>query len=472
VSDAAPRVPIARLDPGTLAAVAPGVTRPAYDRGAQRAGLVHLGVGAFHRAHQAAYTDAAMNGGDRDWMTVGVSLRGEDVPQQLNPQRGLYTLTERSADGEATRVVGSLQCVLHGPSERAAIVATLAAATTRIVTFTVTEKGYCRAADGSLDRDLAHPGSLYGLLGDALDARRRSGLPGLTLLSCDNLAANGTQLARLMAEALDRREPALRAWFEQECACPSSMVDRIVPATTDADRDALATRIGVRDEAAVFAEPFTQWVIEDRFAGPRPSWESVGARLTTDVHAYETAKLRMLNGAHSALAYLGLERGHTFVHEAAVDAALAPRIERLMRIEAATSLTPARDQDLDRYADALLARFRNPALKHRLAQIAMDGSQKIPQRWLETLQFHRAHGRACPSILAALAAWLRHVRGDAHAVDDPLAARLAALWRDVGAAGIVDAVFTTGGPLVTAWRPTAEESRALTAMLATSAALA
>lgn len=455
-----------RLSAATLHVPGDRVARPSYDRDAQRAGLVHVGVGAFHRAHQAACTDAAMDGGDRDWAIVGVSLRGEDVPRQLNPQDGLYTLTERSAAGESTRVVGALRRVLHGPTERAAIVGALAAADTRVATFTVTEKGYCRAADGSLDPTLAHAGSIYGLLTDALEARRRAGRGGLTLLSCDNLAANGAQLARLLASALERRSPELRAWFERECTCPSSMVDRIVPATTDADRDALAARLGVRDEAAVFAEPFTQWVIEDRFAGPRPAWHAAGAQFTSDVHAYEKAKLRMLNGAHSALAYLGLERGHTFVHQAAEDAALAPLIERLMRIEAATSLTPARDQDLDGYADALLARFRNPALQHRLVQIAMDGSQKIPQRWLETLQFHQERGRACPSILAALAAWLRHVKGDARSVDDPLAARLAQCWRDGGADGVVDAVFGDAGPLVTAWRPSPDDRRTLATALA------
>lgn len=469
MSEATTHAVVPRLDARTLDELVADVARPAYDRDAQRAGLVHLGVGAFHRAHQAAYTDAAMNAGDRDWAILGVSLRGEDVPRQLNPQHGLYTLTERSAGGEATRVVGALRRVLHGPGERAAVVAALASADTRIVTFTVTEKGYCRAADGTLDASLAHAGSIFGLLGDAFAERMRTARPGVTLLSCDNLPSNGSQLARLTSEALENRSTALRGWFERECTCPSSMVDRIVPATTDADRDALAKRIGVRDEAAVFAEPFTQWVVEDRFAGPRPSWHSVGAQLTTDVHAHEKAKLRMLNGAHSALAYLGLERGHAFVHEAVVDPALALLIERLMRAEAATSLTPSPDQDLDRYADALLERFRNPALKHRLAQIAMDGSQKIPQRWLETLQFHQQHGRACPSILTALAAWLRHVRGDARVVDDPLAERLAALWRAAGATGIVDAVFRAGGPLVTDWRPTADDRRALIASLNTSA---
>src|SRR5690606_8301856 len=195
-------------------------------------------------------------------------------------------------------------------------------------------------------------------------------------------AENGRQLEALLGEYLSSRSAGLAAWFAAECACPATMVDRIVPATTPADLDALEQRLGLRDEGAVFTERFSQWVIEDRFAGPRPGWEKVGAQLVGDVAPYETAKLRMLNGAHSALAYLGLERGHTFVHEAIADPGLRPLVEGLMRDEAATSFTPAPGQDLGAYADALVARFADPALNHRLIQIAMDGSQKIPQRWL------------------------------------------------------------------------------------------
>jgi fructuronate reductase len=206
----------------------------------------------------------------------------------------------------------------------------------------------------------------------------------------------------------------------------------------------------------VFAEPFSQWVIEDRFAGPRPGWDKVGAQLVADVAPYETAKLRMLNGAHSAMAYLGLERGHEFVDQAIADPAPRRLVEQLMRREAATSFEPAEGQDLEAYADALLTRFANPALKHRLAQIAMDGSQKIPQRWLASLAAHRGHGELCEATLTALAAWVRHVRGGAQ-VDDPLGAKLAAAWRQHGAAGIVPALFGPAGLLESAWHPNAVE---------------
>jgi len=399
-----------------------------YDRDAQRVGIVHFGIGAFHRAHQAWYTDRAMDAGDRDWMIAGVSLRSAGVAEQMNPQDGLYTVAERSAAGTDLRVVGAVREVLVGTHQRWGIALSLAAPTTRIVSFTVTEKGYCRAADGSLDLALAE-GGFYPLLAEAMRARRDAGIAGLTLLSCDNLADNGGQLARLMGAYLSARAPDLLGWFEAECRCPSTMIDRIVPATTEADRAEIEGLLGLADAAAVVTEPFSQWVIEDSFAGARPRWEAVGAELVGDVAPYEMAKLRMLNGAHSLLAYCGLAAGHAYVHEAVADPALRALVERLMREEAAPTVNAAPGQDLMAYADALIARFANPRLGHRLSQIAMDGSQKIPQRWLETLEANRRNGRDCPAIEAGLAAWFRHLRGANGAVDDPLADRLGPIAR-------------------------------------------
>lgn len=440
-----------RLSPATLGHLPANVVRFDYDRAGQRIGIVHFGLGAFHRAHQAWYTDLCMSAGERDWAIAGVSLRSDTVARQLDPQGGLYTLTERGGGEAGVRLLGAVREALVASRDREAILARLAAPECRIVSFTVTEKGYCRTADGALDLALAEA-SFYPLLAEGLARRVAAGLPGLTLLSCDNLAANGRELERLLGEYLAARRPVLAGWFAAECACPATMVDRIVPAATPADLDALEARLGLRDEGAVFAERFSQWVIEDRFAGPRPPWEDHGARLAADVAPYETAKLRMLNGAHSALAYLGLDRGHAFVHEAIADAPLRRLIERLMREEAATSFTPAPGQDLAAYADALLARFADRALDHRLSQIAMDGSQKIPQRWLETLAFHQARGKTCPALMEALAAWVRHVRGDARPVDDPLAERLAALWAEAGTRGIASALFGPAGLFARSWR--------------------
>ena len=298
--------------------------------------------------------------------------------------------------------------------------------------------------------------SFYYFVTQGLLARAKAGLPGVTLLSCDNLAENGAILERLMRQYLARHEPDLVDWFDQHCTCPATMIDRIVPATTDEDRAAVAAALGgledeaCQDEACVVTEPFSQWVIEDRFAGPRPRWEAVGAQLVTEVAPYETAKLRMLNGAHSLLAYCGLRAGHEYVHEAIADPALRSLAEQLMRNEAAPTITTAPGQDLAAYADALIARFANPSLNHRLIQIAMDGSQKIPQRWLETLAHNEEQGRTCPAIREGLAAWVHHLQGHNGPVDDPMADKLS---RAAKTDTPMTALFGEGGLLTSSWRP-------------------
>ncbi|MCW1429506.1 mannitol dehydrogenase family protein [Novosphingobium sp. JCM 18896] len=451
-----------RLSDQSLGRLAPGVTRFAYDRAAQAVGIVHFGIGAFHRAHQAWYTDLAMEAGagtkhGRDWTIAGVSLRSAGVAEQMNPQDGLYSVTERSDAAPRARVVGSVRQVLVAPQDPAAVVALLAAPATKIASFTITEKGYGRAADGSLDPALAGEGSIYRYLAEGLAQRRAAKLPGLTLLSCDNLADNGGQLGRLLGEHVARIDADLARWIADECTFPGTMVDRIVPATTPEDVAVVEGLLGLSDAAAVVTEPFSQWVIEDRFAQGRPAWDQVGAQLVADVAPYETAKLRMLNGAHSALAYLGLGRGHVFVHEAVADPAIRPVIERLMQQEAAASLTPAPGQDLEAYAADLLARFANPSLHHRLVQIAMDGSQKIPQRWLETLAHHQRRGAESPAILTALAAWLRHLRGDNGPVDDPLSEPLQAATRSAAPGEWLDALFGAERLVSAIWTPTVSD---------------
>ncbi len=438
-----------RLGPNSV--LSANLLLPEYDRGTQKAGIVHFGIGAFHRAHQAVYTDAAMNAGERDWGIIGVSLRSSAVAEQLNPQDGLYSVTERSENGDKSRIIGAVQKVLVAADAPDAVVAALASADTHIVSFTITEKGYCRAPDGSLDFTQADERSAYAYLATAMRQRQAAKLGGLTLLSCDNLASNGAQLAVLMRAYLQRCAPDLVHWFEDECSYPSTMVDRIVPATTDNDRQSIAANLGALDQAAVVTEPFTQWVIEDDFVGKRPGWEIGGAQFTKDVVPFETAKLRMLNGAHSALAYIGLQRGHAFVHQAIADPYIMALANTLMRDEAANSLQTAAGQNLASYADALIARFANPALDHRLIQIAMDGSQKIPQRWLETLAFHQQQGRQCPAILEAIAAWIVHIRGATHVVDDPMRDTFQSLWQTAGERHIASALFGNGGQFAQYW---------------------
>ncbi|WP_375250948.1 mannitol dehydrogenase family protein [Sphingomonas sp.] len=452
-----------RLSRMTLDRLDPAVARPGYARDEQAIGIVHLGIGAFHRAHQAAYTDAAMAAGDRDWAIAGVSLRSAGVRDALVPQDSLYTLTERGAQAPRVALIGAIRDVIVAPEAPAAVTALIAAPATRIVTLTVTEKAYFGRPDGSLDIAAVQAAgqTIFHHLAAGIAQRRASGAPGLTIVSCDNLAHNGALLHRRLAAWLDRVDNATRDWFERECACPATMVDRIVPAVDAATRDDVAAAIGVYDAAAIVTEPFHQWVIEDRFAGARPRWEVAGAQFVGDVAAFERAKLRMLNGAHSALAYLGLLAGHTFVHEAVADTAIAPVVERLMRQEAAASLATERGSgggiDARDYADRLLQRFRNPGLPHRLSQIATDGSQKIPQRWLEPMAANARAGRSSPATLRALAAWLLHIRGDGAPVSDPLAAPLAALWAQAGSTGIAEALFAEGGLLAGQWHPNATD---------------
>lgn len=445
-----------RLSPAALAQVPDGVARPGYERDAQAVGIVHFGIGAFHRAHMAWYTDHAMRYGEQGWMIIGVSLRSADVAQQLNPQSGPYSVIERSAAGASARIIGAVRGVLVAPEVPDAVTAALAAPETRIASLTITEKGYCRTPAGDLDNEAAGTGSVFDFLAKGLRQRHDAGLPGLTLLSCDNLADNGRQLERLMRQYPARHDPALLDWFGTACTCPNTMVDRIVPATTVADRDAAASLLGgLRDEAAVFTEPFNQWVIEDRFAGPHPDWAAAGARFVANVALYEMAKLRMLNGAHSLLAYCGLARGHSFVHQAVADPVLLELVRSLLLIEASPTIASEPGQDLAAYAEDLLARFTNPALEHRLAQIAMDGSKKVPQRWLATLADNAASNRQCSAILTAIAAWIRHLRGGNGPVSDPLAGRLGAA---AAANDPVEALFGREGLLASAWTPTRSDT--------------
>jgi Mannitol-1-phosphate/altronate dehydrogenases len=459
-----------RLSEQTVAALGARVARLEYDHADQAKQIVHLGMGAFTRAHQAVFTEDAIAATGEAWRIISVSMRSSAVREQLAPQDHLFTVTSKGEGEPETRLVRCVGDIIVAPESPATVVSAIADARTHIVTLTVTEKGYHlssahpdEARDPLLYDDLANavPLTIYGFLAQALQQRMTDGLPGLTILSCDNLAENGTRLKHMLLKVLASADPALADWCETNCTFPCSMVDRIVPATQPGDIDALEARIGVRDEAAVFTEPFRQWVIENRFAGPRPAWDAAGAEIVADVGPYETAKLRMLNGAHSALAYLGLAKGLELVSQAIADPEIGLLVGRLMRDEAAASFIPAPGQDLAAYAASLEARFTNPALPHRLAQIAMDGSQKIPQRWLATLADRQAQGLSSPATLKALAAWIVHVRGDNPYVSDPRARTMAAAWQTAGRDGIVQALFGEGGLIASPWQPTADDLQRL-----------
>jgi fructuronate reductase len=416
------------------------VARPTYDRATVRVGIVHLGIGAFHRAHMADFIDRILESGDARWGILGVSLRSPAVRDQLAPQDGLYTLVVRDGSGDCCRIVGAVQQVLVAPENPDMVVAEMASPRVRIISLTITEKGYCHdPATGRLDNrhadivhDLAHPQaprSAIGVLAAALRARHAAGAGPVTILSCDNLPHNGAVLKQVMQDYIAHSSPELQPWIDANVSFPSTMIDRIVPATTDDDRLSLASRIGMIDQGMVKAEPFAQWVIEDEFIAGRPALEAVGVQMVQDVRPYELAKLRMLNGSHSTIAYLGLARGYEFVDQAIADPAIRTVVEHLM-VEAAATLPDIGGFDPVRYASDLIDRFANPALAHRLAQIAMDGSQKLPQRLVQTIVERHAAGHGAPAAATGVAAWMQHLTGAF--VNDPLSATLVPLAHAAG----------------------------------------
>ncbi len=435
-----------RLGNQTVDGLAPSIARPGYDRARVTAGIVHLGLGAFHRAHQAAYTDAVL-GEDPGWGIVGASLRSADTVQALAPQDGLYTLAARGPDGDALRVIGALVGLI-GPGDLAGkLLPALCDPRVRVVTMTVTEKGYSHdPSTGDLDpahpaiaADLARPeepSSVPGLLVEALHRRRDAGIAPFAAVSCDNLAANGHTLHRVLCQYAGLRDRDLAAYVEGEVTCPSTMVDRITPAATADDRTAISRALGLDDAAPVVAEPFSQWVVEDSFPAGRPPWEAAGAELVADVAPYEAMKLRLLNGAHSALAYLGYLSGCETVADAMAEPGLAAFADALMG-DAASTLTMPGGADVAAYRRQLLQRFRNPALRHRTWQIAMDGSQKLPQRLLAPVSARLANGAPIGRHALAVAAWMRYVAGADEAgrpidVRDPLAGSLRSACEQAG----------------------------------------
>jgi fructuronate reductase len=419
----------------------------AYDRAAVTPGIVHLGLGAFHRAHMAVYIDSLL-AREPSWGIIGASLKKPDVRDALAPQDFLYTLAVASADGITTRVIGSIMTVLDASSQRAELIAAMADPRIRIVSLTVTEKGYCHdPATGELDpahpdivHDLAHPEapvSAPGLIVRALELRRAAGTEPFTVLSCDNLPSNGKTVARIVTAFAALRSGELGDYIAKSVAFPGTMVDRIVPATTDADREAVASSTGIEDAWPIMTEPFTQWVVEDHFTAGRPDLASVGVQLVDHVEPFELMKLRMLNGSHSSLAYLGYLGGYQYVSEAIADPGLLRLVHGLMTEEVSPTLSIGREALLA-YRDRLLERFANPRLKHRTWQIAMDGTQKLPQRLLGTIRDRLAAGQSFERLALGVAGWMRYVtgvdeKGQPIDIKDPMAERLVAIGRRVGA---------------------------------------
>ena len=435
----------------SLQRLQPGLVDAPYDRTRLANGIVHLGVGAFQRAHMAQATDAAIVAtGDLRWGIVGVSLRSPETRDALAPQRGLYTLAIRDADEygaprEHLQVIHCLRELLVASEDLGAVHQHIASTTTRIVSLTVTEKGYLGA----------EPGSTIDVLTHGLALRFARGGPGITLMSLDNLPSNGEVLRERLLSHTRSANPELAEWIETHCSFPCSMVDRIVPRTTDADCERISAHLGLQDAWPVVGEPFFDWVIEDRFAAGRPEWQHGGARFVADAKPFETLKLRLVNGAHSALAYLGAVAGWRTVDQAMAVPALHRYLDALMHNEIAPTLPELPGLDLDAYRTRLLQRFANPALQHQTRQIAMDGSQKLPQRLLGTVRERLAAFAGIERLALAVAAWIHYLRGvdelgGAYEIQDPLAAALTdQLARAESTSSVHDAValFTSFVPV-------------------------
>jgi len=419
------------------------VQLPNYDRDQLKSRIVHIGFGAFHRAHQALMTDRVLNKQGGDWGICEVSLFGRDnLIKALRQQDNLFTVLEKGAEGDQAIVIGAVCETLHGRIEGInAVVEKLAEPQVAIVSLTITEKGYCiEPGSGKLDLDNPQiqqdltgehtPSTAPGILVEALRLRHQRGLPGFSVLSCDNIPENGHVVKNAVLGLAQARSAELAAWIESHVTFPSTMVDRIVPAATENALDEITEALGgVADPCGIACEPFIQWVVEDNFVAGRPAWEEVGAQLVSDVLPFEQMKLRMLNGSHSFLAYLGYLAGYQYINECMEDPNYKRAAHNLMLKEQAPTLS-VKGINLQDYADSLIARYSNPSLKHRTWQIAMDGTMKLPQRMRDSVRWHLQNGGDFSLLALGVAGWMRYVGGvdDAGAaieIKDPMAEKLA-----------------------------------------------
>jgi mannitol 2-dehydrogenase len=413
------------LNSRTLEDLPPSVARPAYDRRQVRPGVVHVGVGGFHRAHQAMYLDRLMNAGQAlDWGVCGVGLLPGDrrMAEALHRQDGLYTLVVKHPDGGLEpRVIGSIVDYLFAPDDPAAVIERMADPATRIVSLTITEGGYnIHPGTGAFvddDADVRHdlatptaPRTVFGLVTEALVRRRARGHAPFTVMSCDNVQGNGEVARRTFVAFAALRDPELGAWVDERVHFPSSMVDRITPVTTPQDREHLAREFGVDDAWPVVCEPFTQWVVQDRFES-RPPLEDAGVQVVGDVEPYELMKLRLLNASHQALAYFGYLAGYRLVHEAARDPLVARFLLAYMDDEATPTLEPVPGIDLPRYKHQLIERFSNGAVRDTVARLCADSSDRIPKWVLPVARHNLASGGPVELAAAVVASWARYAEG-------------------------------------------------------------
>jgi mannitol 2-dehydrogenase len=414
------------LNARTLAYWRDRVAAPAYDRGLVTPGVVHFGVGSFHRAHQAMYLDRLMNQGQAlDWGICGAGVMPADrkMKEVLEAQDGLYTLVLKHSDGTyEPRVIGSIVAYLFAPDDPEAVIEKMAAPSIRIVSLTITEGGYnisdvtgeFDAANPDVVRDLAPgavPRTTFGLITEALRRRRERGLVPFTVMSCDNLQGNGDLARRAFTTFARLRDPGLGGWVEREVRFPNSMVDRITPVTTGADRAEVTARFGIQDQWPVVCEPFTQWVLQDAFTAGRPPYEQAGVQVVDDVEPYELMKLRLLNASHQAMCYFGYLCGYRLVHQAAQDPLFRAFLLGYMDTEATPTLPPVPGVDLGGYKHTLIERFSNPEVRDTIARLCAESSDRIPKWLLPVIRTQLATGGEIRRSAAVVASWARYAEG-------------------------------------------------------------
>jgi len=439
-----------KLNRKNLAALAPEVEVPVYDPSTVRQGIAHIGVGGFHRAHQAIYTEALLNRGEaREWGICGVGLRREDraMQQALAAQDHLYTMLVLGDEpGLEVRVVGAINGMLLAEDSPAALIDKLADPAIRIVSLTITEGGYCiddstgefMAHLPDIQHDLAHPQaprSVFGFLCAALAKRRAAGTPAFTLMSCDNLPHNGAVTRKALLAFAHLADHELATWIDSHVSFPNAMVDRITPMTSDAHRAQLTERHGVEDAWPVVCEPFLQWVLEDKFVNGRPAWEKVGVQFTDDVTPYEDMKIKLLNGSHLALTYLGFLKGYRYVHETMNDPLFRRYVRTFMDLDVTPQLAAVPGIDLEGYKDTLIERFSNQAIADQLERVCSDGSSKFPKFIVPTLNRLIEDGRSLERAALVVAAWALYLKGvdetgTSYRIPDPRAEFCQALVAD------------------------------------------
>jgi mannitol 2-dehydrogenase len=443
-----------QLNAANVNSLGPNIQIPKYDRQKVGQSIMHVGVGGFHRAHQALYMDDLFHqGGDPQWGYCGVGLLKHDarIRDVMLSQDCLYTLVERSLEGDSARIIGSIVNFLFAPDDPQKIIEQMASPQTRIVSLTITEGGYyIDQSTGALDAnhadiqyDLAHPHEprcSFGYLLEALDRRRLRGLPPFTLMSCDNIQSNGEVAKKMLMAFAELRDPVFRNWLSENCPFPNSMVDRITPATTDEHRNLVKEKFNINDGWPVMTESFKQWVIEDHFGQGRPAWESVGAQMTTDVLPYEKMKLRLLNASHQALCYIGMLLGYQLVHETMEDQDIRKLVKKMMDEEVSPILSPVPGVDLEDYKKTLIERFANPAIRDQLSRIGIYGSSGIPKFALPSVEDQLKRGGRIKLLSFTVASWFRYLTGlDESGKEMPMLDPMAATLRERAKAADKDA---------------------------------